>query len=147
MSNSKFATADGAFQYDPSANYENATFNILSVKKCQSIASLLQIRNIKKYKKEELIPLILQKHMERLNMRVVETEDCEGVEETKENNERGILSTALPLVEQLINEIHHFTFNKERWFHGNSVANFFEYKIPKKAIYDHVKKENKIKFY
>ena len=58
MSNSKFATAGGAFQYDPSANYENATFHNLSVKKCQSIASVLQIRNIKKYKKEELIPLI-----------------------------------------------------------------------------------------
>ena len=61
------------------------------MKKCQSIASLLHINNVKKYKTEELIPNIIQKHIERSNIRVMETEDCEGIEETKGNNESGIL--------------------------------------------------------
>ena len=146
MSNSKFATADGVFQYDPSANYENGTFQNLSVKKCQSIASLLQIRNIKKYKKEELIPLILQKHMERLNIRVVETEDFEGIEETKGNDESGIVLSFTDQLKNNFNEIPYYTYNKEAWFKGNDVARYLEYNEPSQAIRDHVNDEDKLRF-
>ena len=103
------------------------------MKKCQSIASLLQIRNIKKYKKEELIPLMVQKHMERLNMRVVETEDFEGTEETKGNDESGIVSTALNQFKRKFKTIPYCNVNNVAWFPGNSVASFLEYEIPKKS--------------
>ena len=146
MSNSKFATADGAFQYDPLANYENGTFQNLSVKKCQSIASLLQIRNIKKYKKEELIPLMVQKHMERLNMRVVETEDFEGIEETKGNYDSSIVLSFTEQLKNNFNEIPYYIYNKEAWFKGNDVARYLEYNDPSQAIRDHVNDEDKLRF-
>lgn len=149
MSNSRFATADAAFQYDPSANYEYATFQNLSIKKCQSIASLLHVCSVKKYKKEELIPLILHKHVEQFSSRLVETEDYEGTTEIKGNTEGVIASKSLSLNDQMkkkLNEINKFFFNEVFWFQASSVAECLEYENTKKAVIDHVNEHDKIRF-
>jgi len=60
------------------------------------------------------------------------------------------LNPALAFTEQLkhkFGEITHYMYNKKVWFHANEVAAFLEYNIPKKAIYDHVRTEDKIKFH
>ena len=149
MSNSKFAASDAAFQYKRSANYEFATFHNLSVKKCKNIASMLHDRNVKRHKKEELISLILQKHIAQSNSNMVEIEDSQGIEETKGNDDNKYM-TVLSLYDQIknkLNTVPYCSINKVAWFHGNSVAQFLEYEIPKKSIYNHVKHENKTKFY
>ena len=53
---------DDSFTYDRTQNYDLDTFKNLTITKVQSIASTLNIRNVKKYKKEQLIPLVLEKH-------------------------------------------------------------------------------------
>ena len=150
MSNSKFAAADAAFQYDPTAHYEPVTFHNLSVKKCQNIASMLHIRNVKRHKKEQLIPLILQQHIEQSNSRMVELEDSEGIEETKGNDESAVVLKALSFNEQWknnFNEIPYYTFNKQAWFKGNSVARYLEYEDPNQAVRDHVNDEDKMRLH
>ena len=67
VSRSRYAASDEAFIYNPTENYNLDDFLNLSVTKVQSIASSLSLRNVKKYKKEELIPLVFQKHEERQN--------------------------------------------------------------------------------
>ena len=149
MSNSKFAASDAAFQYNPSANYEFATFHNLSVKKCQNIASMLHVCNVKRYKKEELIPLILQKHIEQSNSNMVEIDYFQGIEETKGNDDNKDINL-LSFNDQFkkkFNTIPYCSINKVAWFHANSVASFLEYEIPKKAIYDHVYREDKVHWY
>ena len=54
---SRYAAIDESFTYDPNENYSLNDFLNLSVTKVQRIASSLSLRNVKKYKKEELIPL------------------------------------------------------------------------------------------
>lgn len=149
MSNSKFAAADAAFQYDPTAHYEPVTFHNLSVKKCQNIASMLHIRNVKRHKKEELIPLILQQHIEFLNNRMVELEDSEGTEETKGNDESALVTKFLSFNDEMkkkFKDITNFTLNRVVWFQASSVAEFLEYENTKKAIIDHVNEHDKIRF-
>lgn len=149
MSNSKFAAADAAFQYDPNAHYEPVTFHNLSVKKCQNIASMLHIRNVKRHKKEELIPLILQQHIEFLNNRLEATEDSEGIEETKGNNESALVTKFLSFNDEMkkkFKDITNFTLNRVVWFQASSVAEFLEYENTKKAIIDHVNEHDKIRF-
>ena len=65
MSLSRFASADAVFQYNPSEIYQYETFHNLSIIKCQKIASMLRIRKVKSYKKEQLIQIILHKHNEK----------------------------------------------------------------------------------
>ena len=150
MSRSKYAAEDAVFQYDSLALYEITTFQKLSGKKCQNIASMLHVRNVKKHRKEELIPRILQKHIEQSNSNMVEIEYSQGIEETKGNDESAVVLQALSFNEQWknnFNEIPYYTFNKQAWFKGNSVARCLEYEDPNQAIRDHVKNQNKIKLF
>ena len=56
----RYAEFDNTFTYNPDENYTLEDFSNLSVTKVQSIARELNIRNVKRYKKEELIPVVLQ---------------------------------------------------------------------------------------
>ena len=141
MSLSRFASADAVFQYNPSEIYQYETFHNLSIIKCQKIASMLRIRKVKSYKKEQLIQIILHKHNEQKDMIILETENDKGSEETKEKDAGD--TNMMPFENQFKNKfncIPYCNFKKKAWFQGNSIASFLEYEIPKKAIYDHVNK-------
>ena len=69
---SHYAPIDESFTYNPTENYNSEDFLKLSITKLQSIASSLYLRNVKRYKKEQLVPVLLQKHKERQNREVNE---------------------------------------------------------------------------
>ena len=56
---SKFAEVDELFHYDPKQTYCFDDFHKLSILKLQRIASGLQVRRVKGYKKEHLIPVMI----------------------------------------------------------------------------------------
>ena len=142
VSRSRYAASDDAFIYNPTENYNLNDFLNLSVTKVQSIASSLSLRNVKKYKKEELIPLVFQKHEERQNQ-------LNNVQEESKEEVSTTTSDALEFSEQLKNKfttISHYKYNNDVWFRASSVANYLEYEIPKKAISDHVCTDDKVSF-
>ena len=115
----RYAEFDNTFTYNPDENYTLEDFSNLSVTKVQSIARELNIRNVKRYKKEELIPVVLHKHKETQN-------PCNSVEEetvAKEKDgsmESKLFSitpnTPLELSEQLKLKFHkivHCKFNND----------------------------------
>jgi len=71
---SHYAPIDESFTYDPTENYNSEDFLKLSITKLQSIASSLYLRNVKRYKKEQLVPVLLQKHKDTQNRGVNELE-------------------------------------------------------------------------
>ena len=149
MSKSRFTAADAAFQYDPSATYEASVFQNLSCKKCQQIAGILNIRNIKTYKKQQLVPIILEKHNAQSSRMIVETQEPERTDTIRGGDDSNVASKALSFNEQLktkFNEIQKFIFNKVVWFQASSIANFLEYENTNKAIIDHVNAHDKIRF-
>ena len=95
MSKSRFPAVDAAFIYDPSATYEASSFQKLSGKKCQQIASILNIRNIKSYKKQQLVPIILQKHNAQSSRMIVETHETEVTDKTRGNDDKNVVSNTL----------------------------------------------------
>ena len=138
----KFTEFDDEFAYDPSISYRHDDFHKLSVLKLQSIASALQIRNVKRYKKEQLITLVVQKHEQRMNSVLCETHE-------HKENEVEELNPALSFTEQLKNQfttISHYKYNNQIWFKASSVANFLEYENTKKAVSDHVSADDKVLF-
>ena len=58
---------DIEFVYDRTKQYALDDFQNLSIDKLQSIATSIQVHNVKRYKKEELVPIVLKKHQELLN--------------------------------------------------------------------------------
>ena len=72
---SKYTAYDKAFTYDPVENYELSDFKNLSLLKIHGIAAILNIRNVKKNKREQLIPLVLMKHHERRNCALSEEKE------------------------------------------------------------------------
>ena len=66
---SRFAAYDEAFIYDPSTKYSVHDFENLTLPKIYSVATTLQVRNIKRYKKEQLIPVVIEKHEESQKLR------------------------------------------------------------------------------
>ena len=138
----KFTEFDDKFTYDPSISYRHEDFHKLSVLKLQSIASALQIRNVKRYMKEQLITLVVQKHEQRMNSVLCETHE-------HKENEVEELNPALSFTEQLKNQfttISHYKYNNQIWFKASSVANFLEYENTKKAVSDHVSADDKVLF-
>ena len=141
---SRYAAFDNTFTYNPHRNYTLEDFSSLSVTKVQSIANTLNIRNVKRYKKEELIPVLLHKHEERQNQFInVQQETVEkevdGTMESKSEND--ITTDALEFTEQLktkFREIVHCKYNNDVWFQASSIADFLEYENTRKAIVDHV---------
>ena len=140
---SRYAEIDESFTYDPTENYSLNDFSNLSVTKIQSIASSMYLRNVKRYKKDELVPLVFQKHEElhnRLNSLGQETNEHEHqVLET--NSVSRTTNDALEFTEQLkmqFREIAHYKYNNDVWFQASSVAYFLEYENTTKAISDHV---------
>ena len=59
---SRFAAYDKAFVYNPSTKYNVNDLKNLSIPKIQSLANMLHVRNEKKYKKEQLISVVSEKH-------------------------------------------------------------------------------------
>ena len=121
---SRYAPFDEVFSYDPTENYNVEDFLNLSVTKLQSIACVLSLRNVKRYKKEQLIPLVLQKHEEQQNtLNSVEEEikktESEGIEFKNQAAVELMSSTtndALEFSEQLKKkfcDIIHFKFNND----------------------------------
>ena len=51
---SHYTAIDESFTYNPTENYNLRDFLKLSITKLQSIASLLYLRNVKRYKKDKI---------------------------------------------------------------------------------------------
>ena len=102
---SRFAAYDEAFVYDPSTKYNVNDFENLTLPKIYSVATTLQVRNIKRYKKEQLISVVIEKHEESQKLR------NEFPEQLK-----------MKFV-----DIYNFFFYNEVWFEGSAVASFLEY--------------------
>ena len=123
----RYAEFDNTFTYNPDENYTLEDFSNLSVTKVQSIARELNIRKVKRYKKEELIPVVLHKHKETQN-------PCNSVEEetvAKEEHELFSITpnTALELTEQLklkFRNIVHCKYNNDVWFQASAIASYLE---------------------
>lgn len=154
---SRYAPFDEVFSYDPTETYNVEDFLNLSVTKLQSIACVLSLRNVKRYKKEQLIPLVLQKHEEQQNtLNSVEEEikktESEGIEFKNQAAVELMSSTtndALEFSEQLKKkfcDIIHFKFNNDVWFQASSIASYLEYQDPKQSVRDHVSDDDKIKY-
>ena len=72
---SKYNAHDKEFVYDHTKQYALDDFRNLAIDKLQSVATSIQVRNVKRYKKEELVPIVLKKHKELLT-REQEIEYC-----------------------------------------------------------------------
>ena len=148
---SRYAAFDNTFTYNPHENYRLEDFSNLSVTKVQSIANALNIHNVKRYKKVELIPVLLHKHEERQNQFInVEQETVEKEEDRtmESKSENDITTDALEFTEQLktkFREIVHCKYNNDVWFQASAIAAYLEYQDPKQSIRDHVSDEDKIK--
>ena len=129
----RYAVSDESFTYKPTENYILEDFLNLSILKIQSIASVLKIHNVKRYKKEELIPLVLQKHDERQNCAVNDYEVCEEPLKSEEGD-----------LKYQLYQFQHIRCNGETWYLAKAVANFLEYKHSKKIIRENVDACNKI---
>ena len=147
---------DKAFTYDPVGNYELSDFKNLSLLKIHGIAAILNIRNIKKNKREQLIPLVLMRHHERRNRALSEEKEEEIEEQTEEEKiptiESIFVSTAHDVQEfseQFKNQclkMQHFKYNGHLWFHAASVASYLEYSNPNDAIFKLVDACDKISY-
>ena len=133
---SHYAPIDESFTYNPTENYNSEDFLKLSITKLQSIASSLYLRNVKRYKKEQLVPVLLQKHKDTQNHGVNELEVYDA-EPSK--NDDGNLLNELCQFQQII-------YNSDTWFQANHIANFLEYKNSRRAIIDLVDSCNKISY-
>ena len=133
---SHYAPIDESFTYNPTENYNSEDFLKLSITKLQSIASSLYLRNVKRYKKEQLVPVLLQKHKDTQNHGVNERKLKEA-EPTKCNEE--YLKNRLYQLQQIM-------YNGETWFQAKSVTVFLEYHNSSKAINDLVDSCNKISY-
>ena len=137
---SKYHAADKAFVYHNSTQYNLEDFKNLSIEKLQSIASTMNLRNVKTYKKYDLCQLILDKHVERQSLLVM------GHEEEKESAVAVVTSDALEFTEQCkkkFQDIVHCKYNNDVYFQASSIAEFLEYENTRKAIIDHVTAEDK----
>ena len=156
---SKYTAYDKAFTYDPVGNYELSDFKNLSLLKIHGIAAILNIRNVKKNKREELIPLVLMKHHERRNRALSEEKEEEQEQEEEEREEQTeptiesiFVSTAHDVQEfseQFKNQclkMQHFKYNGHLWFHAASVASYLEYSNPNDAIFKLVDACDKISY-
>ena len=133
---SYYAAIDESFTYNPTENYNLEDFLNLSITKLQSIARSLYLRNVKRYKKEQLVPVLLQKHKDTQNHGVNELEVYDA-EPSK--NDDGNLLNELCQFQQII-------YNSDTWFQANHIANFLEYKNSRRAIIDLVDSCNKISY-
>ena len=136
---SKFAEVDELFHYDPKQTYCFDDFHKLSILKLQRIASGLQVRRVKGYKKEHLIPVMIQKHEEQRSC------STSGIEESK-TEEINPTSFLTDLLKQKFSTILHYKYKNDVWFRASKVANYLEYENPKKAVNDHVSSEDKVLF-
>ena len=143
---------DKAFTYDPVGNYELSDFKNLSLLKIHGIAAILNIRNVKKNKREQLIPFVLMKHHERRNRALSEEKGEEREEQTEPTIESIFVSTAHDVQEfseQFKNQclkMQHFKYNGHLWFHAASVASYLEYSNPNDAIFKLVDACDKISY-
>ena len=146
---SKYNAHDESFVYDHTATYDSDDFKNLSVLKLQSIASTLNVRNVKKYKKEQLIPQRFNKHEELRNLSLNNNEP-NGKEEHKDSlvisSSRSDTFTFTDQLEIKFRDIVHCKHNNDVWFQASSIASYLEYTSPKKAIYDHVNNDDKLYF-
>ena len=143
---SKYAANDDNFIYSSMSCYIYDDFAKLSIKKVQCIARTLMVPNISNTNKEKLIQSILHKHNERHIQALAASED----------NVNEILSPDVPVTTfrkdtcfseyfyKMITEIRQYYVNGEIWFEANRVASLCDYKIPQKAIHDHVHSNNKV---
>jgi len=145
---SRYAAIDESFTYNPTENYSLNDFSNLSVTKIQSIASSMYLRNVKRYKKDELIPLVFQKHEELHNrFNNVEQETIQYEDQVLESNlVSRTTNDALEFTEQLkmqFREIAHCKYNNDVWFRASSIAYFLEYENTRQAIIEHVDEADK----
>ena len=119
---SRFTAYDEAFVYDPSTKYSVNDFENLTLPKIYSVATTLQVRNIKRYKKEQLIAVVIEKHEESQKLR------NEFPEQLK-----------MKFV-----DIYNFFFHNEVWFEGSAVASFLEYQEKDNIIHTYVRNEDQM---
>ena len=113
---SKYTAYDKAFTYDPVGNYELSDFKNLSLLKIHGIAAILNIRNVKKNKREELIPLVLMKHHERRNRALSEEKEEEKEEEEREEQTEPTIESIFVSTAHDV-QAQHFKYNGHLWFH------------------------------
>ena len=133
---SHYAPIDESFTYNPTENYNSEDFLKLSITKLQSIASSLYLRNVKRYKKEQLVPVLLQKHKDTQNR---------GVNELEVHDEKPSKNDDGNLVNELC-QFQHIMYNGDTWFQAKCIADFLEYKNSRQAINDLVDCCNKISY-
>ena len=130
---SKYHASDESFVYDHSTNYDIEDFKNLSIVKLQSIASTLNLRNVKMYKKNDLGQLILNKHMEQQSLIGHEEEEKEK-------------ASVLEFTEQYKNKFVQYTYNNDVYYQASLIAESLGYQNTRKAIIDHVDPCNKITY-
>ena len=127
---SKYHASDESFVYDHSTNYDIEDFKNLSIVKLQSIASTLNLRNVKMYKKNDLGQLILNKHMEQ-----------QSHEEEEKDKE-----CVLEFTEQYKNKFVQYTYKNDVYYQASLIAESLGYQNMQKAIIDHADPCNKITY-
>ena len=148
---------DKEFVYDRMKQYALDDFRNLSIDKLQSVATSIQVRNVKRYKKEELVPIVLKKHKELLTRE----QEIESIFDTIVSCGGAILFTekeidcifvstvtneGLEFTDEMKNKFVHFTYNNDVWYQASSIAGFLQYRNTKQAIIKHVDGCNKMAY-
>ena len=118
--------------YDPAKNYSTLDLENTTVKNLYEIGKTLDIHDVKKTKKHELIRLILYKHNERPIFETVQSVLSSIIDDIVKDKEM----EALPFI----------TVDRTKWYHANSIAQYLQYKDCRNAIYKLVGVVNKLSF-